>query len=46
MKLWERMVEARLRDICNIVENQFGFRSGKSTTEPLFALSMLQEKSR
>ena len=46
MKLWERMLEARLREITNISEKQFGFRSGKSTTEPIFALRMLQEKYR
>ena len=46
MKLWERMIEARLREIINIADNQFGFRPGKSTTEPKFALRMLQEKYR
>ena len=46
MKLWERMIEARLREITNIADNQFGFRPGKSTTEPIFALRMLQEKYR
>ena len=46
MKLWERMIKARLREITNIADNQFGFRPGKSTTEPIFALRMLQEKYR
>ena len=46
LKLWERMIEARLREITNIADNQFGFRPGKSTTEPIFALGMLQEKYR
>ena len=46
MKLWERMIEARLREIKTIADNQFGFRPGKSTTEPIFALRMLQEKYR
>ena len=46
MKLWERMIEARLREITKIADNQFGFRPGKSTTEPIFALRMLQEKYR
>ena len=46
MKLWERMIEARLREITNIADNQFVFRPGKSTTEPIFALRMLQEKYR
>ena len=46
MKLWERMIEARLREITKIAHNQFGLRPGKSTTEPIFALRMLQEKYR
>ena len=46
MKLWERMIEARLSEITKIADNQFGFRPGKSTTEPIFALRMLQEKYR
>ena len=33
MKPWERMIE-----ITKITDNQFGFRPGKSTTEPIFAL--------
>ena len=40
------MIEARLREITKIADNQFGFRPGKSTTEPIFALRMLQEKYR
>ena len=46
MKLWERIIETRLREILNIRENQFGFRPGMSTTEPDFALRQLQEKCR
>ena len=46
MTLWERIVEAILREITNIADNQFGFRPGKSTTEPTFPLRMLQEKYR
>ena len=44
MKLAERLIEARLRDITEIANNQYGFRPGKSTTEPIFILSMMQEK--
>ena len=44
MELWERIIEARLREITNIADNQFGYIPGKSTTEPIFALRMLQEK--
>ena len=46
MKLWKRIIEARLRQIVNIRKNQFGFRTGKSTTEPVFVLRQLQEKCR
>ena len=46
VKLWERIIEARLREIVIISENQFGFRPGMSTTEPVFPLRQLQEKCR
>ena len=46
MKLWERIIEARLSEITKIADNHFGFGPGKSTTEPIFALRMLQEKYR
>ena len=46
LKLRERIIEARLREITKITDNQFGFRPGKSTTVPIFALRMLQEKYR
>ena len=44
MKLYERMVENRLRKQIAISSNQYGFRPGKSTMEPIFALIILQEK--
>ena len=43
MKLWERIIDHRIRQIVDI---QFGFRKGRSTTEPIFALRILQEKFR
>ena len=46
LKLWERLVEARLRQITSIDNTQYGFRPGKSTTEPIFILRILQEKYR
>ena len=46
VKIWERMIETRLREITKIADYQFGIRPGKSTKEPLFALRMLQEKYR
>ena len=35
MKLWERLIEARLRQITSIDNTQYGFRPGNSTTEPI-----------
>ena len=46
MKLAERLIKERLRDITEIANNQYGFRPGKSTTEPIFILRMMQEKYR
>ncbi|KAI5628469.1 receptor tyrosine-protein kinase erbB-3 precursor [Silurus asotus] len=46
MKLWERVVEARLREEVTICEQQYGFMPRKSTTDALFALRMLMEKYR
>ncbi|MBN3290917.1 LIN1 transcriptase, partial [Polypterus senegalus] len=44
MKLWERVMEARLRREVMISEQQYGFMSGKSTTDAMFALRVLLEK--
>ena len=46
LKLWERVVESRLRKMVDISEKQYGFQPGKSTIQPLFCLRMLQEKHR
>ena len=46
MKIWERIVEARLRDRVEISKQQYGFMSGKGTTNAMFALRMLMEKYR
>ena len=46
LKLWERVVENRLRSMVNISERQYGFQPGKSTIQPLFCLQMPQEKHR
>ena len=42
MKLWERVVEARLRHEVTISE--YGFMPRKSTTDAMFALRVLMEK--
>ena len=44
MKLWERIIENRIREIVELGNIQFRFRKGMSTTEPIFALRILQEK--
>ncbi|KAK3522867.1 hypothetical protein QTP86_005681 [Hemibagrus guttatus] len=46
MKLWERVVEARLRKVVEICEQQYGFMPKKSTTDAIFALRILMEKYR
>ena len=43
-KLYERLVEDRLRQVIEISSTQYGFQQGKSTTEPIVALRMMQEK--
>ena len=44
MKLWERIIQARIRKEVNIAEQQFGFMPGSSTTDAIFCLRMLLEK--
>lgn len=44
LKIWERILDARLRNITNVTENQFGFVSGKSTTDAIHTLRTLVEK--
>ena len=46
MKIWERIIEARLRDRLEISKQQYGFMPGKGTTDAMFALRMLMEKYR
>jgi len=46
LKLWERVIEPRLREMVNISQRKFGFQKGKSTVQPMFCLEMLQEKMR
>ncbi|WP_139267336.1 hypothetical protein, partial [Escherichia coli] len=43
MKLWERVVEARLRSEVSICEQQYGFMPRKRTPGAIFALQMLME---
>ena len=46
MKIWERIIEARLRDSVEISKQQYGFMAGKETTDAMFALRMLIENYR
>ena len=46
MKVWERIIKARLRDSVEISKQQYGFMPGKRTTNAMFALRMLMEKYR
>ena len=46
MKVCERIVEARLRDIVQISKQQYEFMPGKEITDAMFALKMLMKKCR
>ena len=44
MKVLERVIERRVRNIVKIDNMQFGFMAGKSTTDAIFIVRQLQEK--
>ena len=44
MKLWEKILEERLRKLVKIDGCQFGFQVGKSTTDAIFIMRQVQEK--
>ncbi|XP_047502440.1 uncharacterized protein LOC125047936 [Penaeus chinensis] len=46
LKMWERVIEKRLREKVDISEQQFGFMPGRSTTDAIFAQRQLMEKYR
>ena len=46
MKVWEKIIEARLRDRVETSKQQYGFMPGKDTTDVMFALRMLMKKYR
>ena len=46
LKIWERVVEERIRRLVAISEQQYGFMPGKSTTDAIFAVRILIEKYR
>ena len=44
MKLWERVIEHRLRRITSVSEKQFDFIPGRSTMEAIYLLRRVVEK--
>ena len=46
MKIWEQILRRRLQMCLEIHQQQFGFMSGRSTTDAIFILRQLQEKYR
>jgi hypothetical protein len=46
MKLWERVIEHRVRRMTSVTKNQFGFITGRSTMEAMFLVRQLMERYR
>jgi hypothetical protein len=46
MKLWEKIIEHRLKGVTNVTENQFSFMPGRSTMETVFLIRQLMERCR
>ncbi|RZB42155.1 Ganglioside-induced differentiation-associated protein 2 [Glycine soja] len=46
MKLWERVIERKLRKETQVTENQFGFMPGRSTMEAIYLLRRVMEQYR
>ncbi|KAM3386548.1 hypothetical protein ACQJBY_009864 [Aegilops geniculata] len=46
MKLWERVIEHRLRRMTSVTKNQFGFMPGRSIMEAIFLVRQLMERYR
>ncbi len=44
MKLFENVLEERLRKLIKVDCRQFGFNPGRSTTDAIFVMKQLQEK--
>ena len=44
MKVWEKILDGRLKEIVKMSGNQFGFAVGKSTTDAIFILRHIQQK--
>ena len=46
MKIWERIIDGRLREETTIGDEQFGFMPGRGTTDDIFAVRQRMEKHR
>ena len=46
MKVFERVVESKIREQVNIDDMEFGFTDGKITTDAIFIVRQVQEKFR
>lgn len=46
MKVWEKVIDRRMREECVITQNQFGFVPGRGTSDAIFALRQLCVKYR
>jgi len=46
MKLWERVIEQRLRKETRVTNNQFGFMHGRSSMEAIYLLRCMMERYR
>ena len=46
MKLWERVIEHRLRAITRVSMNQFDFMPGRSTMEAIFLIKQIMKRYR
>jgi uncharacterized Zn finger protein len=46
MKLWEGVIEHRLRKLTTVSKNQFGFMPGRSTMEAIFLIIQFMKRHR
>jgi hypothetical protein len=46
MKLWERIIEHRLRGVTNVTKNQFDFMPERLTMEAIFLIRQLMDRCR
>lgn len=44
MKIWERIIERRIRNETEIGDQQFGFMPGRGTMDAIFAVRQMMEK--